>query len=89
LFGSAWRFPIFANAPLFALGIGLTVPLQVADTCDSVRQGTPDPRQGNNPTCFDPDSVLGTFFQPVISGSQALKKGGRHDHIEASGSSFP
>jgi hypothetical protein len=36
--------------PLFALGIGLTVPLQVADTCDSVRQGTPDPRQGNNPT---------------------------------------
>jgi hypothetical protein len=37
---------------------GLTVPLQVADTRYSVRQGTPDPRQGNNPTCFDSDSVL-------------------------------
>jgi hypothetical protein len=32
---------------------GLTVPWQVADTTDSVRQGTTDPRQGNNPTCFD------------------------------------
>jgi len=38
--------------------LGLTVPLQVADTKFSVRQGTPDPRQGNNPTCFDSDSVL-------------------------------
>jgi len=46
----------------------LTVPLQVADTGDSVRQGTPDPRQGNNPTCFDPNSVLCTFFQPVSAG---------------------
>jgi hypothetical protein len=32
---------------------GLTVPWQVADTTDSVRQGTTDPRHGNNPTCFD------------------------------------
>jgi len=32
---------------------GLTVPWQVADTTDSVPQGTTDPRQGNNPTCFD------------------------------------
>jgi hypothetical protein len=32
---------------------GLTVPWQVADTTDSVRQDTADPRQGNNPTCFD------------------------------------
>jgi hypothetical protein len=37
---------------------GLTVPLQVADTRYSVRQGTPGLRQGNNPTCFDSDSVL-------------------------------
>jgi hypothetical protein len=37
---------------------GLTVPLQVADTSNSVRQGTPDPRQGNNPTCFDSDHEL-------------------------------
>jgi hypothetical protein len=37
---------------------GLTVPLQVADTRYSVRQGTADPRQGNNRTCFDSDSVL-------------------------------
>jgi len=37
---------------------GLTVPLHVDDTEYSVRQGTPDPRQGNNPTCFDSDSVL-------------------------------
>jgi len=26
---------------------------QVSDTTDSVRQGTTDLRQGNNPTCFD------------------------------------
>jgi len=37
---------------------GLTVALHLADTEYSVRQGTPDPRQGNNPTCFDSDSVL-------------------------------
>src|SRR5437764_10664716 len=28
------------------------------DTSNSVRQGTTGPRQGNNPTCFDSDSVL-------------------------------
>lgn len=37
---------------------GLTVPLQVADTSNSVRQGTSDPRQGNIPTCFDSDNEL-------------------------------
>jgi len=58
-------------SPLDAAGLasrGLTVPLQVADTRYSVRQGTPDPRQGNNPTCFDSDSVLSIFFQPVSAG---------------------
>src|SRR5215472_18304760 len=39
----------------------LTLPWQNADTSHSVRQGATDPRQGNNPTCFDPDSVLCTF----------------------------
>jgi hypothetical protein len=50
---------------------------QVADTSRSVRQGTTGPRQGNSPTCFDPDSVLGTFFQPVSAGHRRLMKGGR------------
>ncbi len=47
---------------------GLTMPFHVANTKYSVLQGTPDPRQGNNPTCFDSESVLWIFFQPVSAG---------------------
>jgi len=67
----------------------LTVPWQVADTGGSVRQGTTDPRQGNNPTCFDPRLRASHLLSACISGSQALMKGGRHDRIEASCSSLP
>ena len=56
---NTWPLPSFPCA--FSLSFrngwpgkpGLTVPWQVADTTDSVRQGTTDPRQGNNPTCSD------------------------------------
>ena len=56
-FGDRCR-PPDAAVKLRLSNYGLTVPLQVADTRNSVRQGTPDPRQGNNPTCFDSDSVF-------------------------------
>src|SRR5262249_28882287 len=62
---------------------------QIADTNHSVRQGTTGPRQGNNPTCFDSDSVLCIFFQPVSAGHRAILKGDLHDRIKASRSSLP
>src|SRR5262245_35832201 len=34
-------------------GVVIDSAFAVADTSDSVRQGTTGPRQGNNPTCFD------------------------------------
>src|SRR5258708_20432885 len=68
---------------------GLTVPLQVADTEDSVRQGTTGPRQGNKSHLLRFRQRALNLLSACISGSQALMKGDRLDHIEASCSSLP
>src|SRR2546421_618911 len=68
---------------------GLTVPWQVADTSGSVRQGTTDPRQGNKSHLLRSRQRALHLLSACISGSQALMKGGGHDHIEASCSSLP
>jgi hypothetical protein len=68
---------------------GLTVPLQVADTSDSVRQGTTGPRQGNKSHLLRFRQRVLNLLSACISGSQALKKGDCHDHIEGACSSLP
>ena len=67
---------------------GLTVPWQVADTSESVRQGTTDPRQGNKSHLLRFSQRALNLLSACISGSQALMKGDCHD-IEASSSSLP
>src|SRR5215831_3049731 len=54
---------------------GLTVLLQVADTSDSVRQGTTGPRQGNKSHLLRFRRTASNLLSACISGSQALMKG--------------
>src|SRR5215831_14773084 len=54
---------------------GLTVLLQVADTSDSVRQGTTGPRQGNKSHLLRFRQRALNLLSACISGSQALMKG--------------
>ena len=67
----------------------LTVPLQVADTSGSVRQGTTGPRQGNKSNLLRFRQRALNLLSACISGSQALMKGDYREHIETSYSSFP
>ena len=78
-----------AHSEVEVQGNRLTVPLQVADTGNSVRQGTTGPRQGNKSHLLRFRQRDLNLLSACISGSQALMKGDCHDHIEASCSSFP